>query len=128
LPEAFLYEVVHIPVQLFEDIFIQELHQRTGLLLNSIRFGEDKRQDEWWSQSSYAFLNDYRALFVDLSQDSALFIDSWGSSDSRVLLEVFNRTLLSVPGITSLQITVDGERGFWGSHFSFNGINIEVSE
>jgi|GEM_PF-5456593 len=115
LPEAFLYESVDIPAANFEEVFVSEFYERTGIPIMGIWFQnrfEDRFEDR----------NRGGRLFVNLHNDAIRHFDSRGTAGSAIELNILQRTLLSIPGIISYEVLVDWQRGIMGNHFSFNHV------
>ncbi|HNX57592.1 MAG TPA: hypothetical protein PKK43_00730 [Spirochaetota bacterium] len=51
-----------------------------------------------------------------------------GSTAGKELSNALIITMLNLPGINQAIITVDGKKGCWGDHYSFDGIFVRVSE
>lgn len=59
-------------------------------------------------------------ITVDLSRDIALKFNR-GSAGGITLTNTLAMTMVNLPGIEKLEITVDGVPGYVGDHFNFNG-------
>lgn len=59
-------------------------------------------------------------ITVDLSKEVALKFNS-GSAGGITYTNILAMTLLNLPGIEELEVTVDGVKGIEGDHFNFNG-------
>lgn len=106
LPEAFLYNTRSIYTSNLHEEFIEIMYEHIGIHIQAFWFEGDK-------------------LYVNLHEDSRYFFDQHGTTGALEMLNIFERTLLSLPGaISSFEVLVDGQRGVEGSHFSFNHIAI----
>ncbi|MCL2841443.1 MAG: hypothetical protein FWE05_11825 [Defluviitaleaceae bacterium] len=116
LPESFLYKSVDIPAANFEEIFIREFWERTGIPIMGIWF----RDCEFYTNR----------LVVNLGEGADSFFDTQGSAGSRIYLTILDKTLTNLVQDGAYEILVNWQRGIMGSHFSFNNIaiveNVEI--
>lgn len=105
LPEAFLYNTEEIKAQNLREEFIRLMYEHTGISILDLWFEEDK-------------------LYVNLSQSSISFFDNFGTAVALRNLTIFEKSLLSIPGIAYIEVLVSGQYGFEGSYFSFGHVAI----
>jgi len=104
LPESFLYNSEEIYINNFRDELIRLMHEYTGIRI----------LDLWFEGSK---------LYVDLHEDALRFINQ-GTAGSTISINILERTLASVPGITSFEMLLNGQRGVEKDHFIFGFIAI----
>jgi len=106
LPEAFLYNVEEIiAAEGFTATFSRLMYEHTGLQISDLWFEGDK-------------------LYVDLHEDAIGFFDHHGTTGGVINATIFEKSLLSMSGISSFEVLVNGQRGAYGSHFNFGHIAI----
>jgi hypothetical protein len=119
LPEAFLYEAVDIPAANFEEEFVREFYERTGIPIMNIWF--DSRFEDR-NKVGLAYKFESARLFVNMREDAPEYFDTRATAGSTMALNIFERTISSIPSIVSFEVLVDGQRGIYGWHFSFNHV------
>lgn len=62
-----------------------------------------------------------KEITVDLPKDVGLKFNS-GSAGGITYTNILAMTVLNLPGIETMQVTVDGTANYTGDHFNFNGI------
>ena len=117
-PDAFLYETVSIPSQNFEEIFATEFYQRTGIPIINIWFQD---WGQYWFAEIFENIQEGRRLYVNLGEGASAHFDR-GTAKSIINLNILERTILSIPDISSFEIFINWQRGIYGSHFSFNHV------
>jgi hypothetical protein len=60
------------------------------------------------------------AIKVDLTKEAALVFNN-GSAGGITNTNILAATIVNLPGISQMEVTVDGKSGVIGDHFSFNG-------
>ena len=106
LPEAFLYNAEEIiGVEGFTDTFRRLMYEHIGLQIS----------DLWFEGSK---------LYVDLHENAIGFFDHHGTTGGVINTTIFEKSLLSISGISSFEVLVNGQRGAHGSHFDFGHIAI----
>ena len=105
IPESFLYNTEEIPVENFNEHFIRLMYEHTGISILDLWFDDSK-------------------VYVNLPKVEAEIFDMSGSTGASIRMNILNRTVASLPGITSFEILVDGQRGVSGWHFGFNYVAI----
>ena len=106
LPEAFLYnEEDIIAVEGFTATFRKLMYEHTGLQI----------LDLWFDGSK---------LYVDLHESAIGFFDHHGTTGGAINATIFEKSLLSMSGISSFEVLVNGQRGIHGNHFNFGHIAI----
>jgi len=106
LPEAFLYNAEEIiAVEGFTADFRKLMYEHTGLQLSDLWF------------------EDYK-LYVDLHESAISFFDHHSTTGGTINATIFEKSLLSIPGISSFEVLVNGQRGAHGNHFNFGHITI----
>ena len=98
-PEAYLYNEEKISRANFKNDFINLMFEHTTIQILDFWFDGEK-------------------LYVDLHPDEALFFDR-GSTGSADRCNRLFRTLASIPGVSSFEVLVGGQRGVTGHHYSF---------
>jgi len=104
LPESFLYIVEYVPVDNYREEFIRLMYEHIGVRILDLWFEGDK-------------------LYVDLHHD-ALFFFNQGTTSSSKRLTIFEKSLLSLPGIASFEVLICGQRGLESEHFNFGHVAI----
>jgi len=106
LPEAFLYNAEEIiGVEGFTDTFRKLMYEHTGLQI----------LDLWFEGSK---------LYVDLHESAIGFFDHHGTAGGAINATIFEKSILSMPGISSFEVLVNGQRGVMGNHFNFGHVAI----
>jgi len=60
-------------------------------------------------------------ITVDLPKEVGLKFNA-GSASGITYTNILTNTILNLPGIEKMKVTVDGQGNYFGDHFSFNGI------
>jgi len=106
LPEAFLYNAEEIiAVEGFAATFRRLMYEHTGLQISDLWFDGSK-------------------LYVDLHESAIGFFDHHGTTGGTINAIIFEKSLLSIPGISSFEVLVNGQCGVHGNHFNFGHIAI----
>jgi len=79
------------------------MHQHTGI-----------RISDFWFEGS--------KLYVDLHEDAIGFFDNYGTTGGMINTGIFVNSILSLPGISSFEVLVGGQRGVEGNHFNFGSV------
>jgi hypothetical protein len=104
-PESFLYNEEHIPAQNLTEEFIRLMYEHTGLRILDFWFEADK-------------------LYVDLHEDAIAFFNSYGTAGGSRNTRIFEKSLLSLPGIASFEVLINGQRGVERYHFNLAHVAI----
>jgi len=104
LPEAYLYNAEEMQDPFDWEEFAGHMYEHTGI--NVI--------GAWFEGSK---------LYVDLNEVELTYFN-WGSTGSADRGIRLNKTLGSVPDISSFEVLVDGQRGAETSHFNFAYVGI----
>lgn len=65
--------------------------------------------------------DDKKLIIADLTEEASINFDN-GSCGGIIRTNELVMTLLNIPSIEKLEVTVEGEKQVYGNHFSFDGI------
>ena len=108
LQEAFLYETIEIPDENFNEMFVKEFYERTGIPTDGIWFVDSEFYDN--------------RLVINLHEEAISFFDTGGSSGSLIYRTILDKTLASLVWDGAFDVLVNWQRGLYGNHFSFNNV------
>ena len=104
-PESFLYNAEVITAENLLQEFIRLMYEHTGLHILDMWFEGDK-------------------LYVNLHSDAFTFFNGHGTTGGMRNTKIFERSILSLPGIASFEVLLDGRHGVYADHFDFGHVAI----